>query len=161
MQKSKYARRLYDKCQEAVSSVYYRCAQGKLRLRIRKAGGSDSLSTSLKDERIWCRWCDYMCLVAQSCPTFWQHHWLSARILCPWGFSMQEYWSGLPCPPPGNLSNPGIKLVSPSELWWVLYSWKLQSHLPTLTTPHTRAPGSYQTWPQPSHLQIRETEFSC
>ena len=25
------------------------------------------------------------------------------------GFSRQEYWSGLPCPPPGNLSNPGIK----------------------------------------------------
>ena len=26
------------------------------------------------------------------------------------GFSRQEYWSGLPCPPPGDLSNPGIKL---------------------------------------------------
>ena len=25
------------------------------------------------------------------------------------GFSRQEYWSGLPCPPPGDLSNPGIK----------------------------------------------------
>ena len=25
------------------------------------------------------------------------------------GFSMQEYWSGLPCPPPGDLPNPGIK----------------------------------------------------
>ena len=25
------------------------------------------------------------------------------------GFSKQEYWSGLPCPPPGDLSNPGIK----------------------------------------------------
>ena len=24
------------------------------------------------------------------------------------GFSRQEYWSGLPCPPPGNLPNPGI-----------------------------------------------------
>ena len=22
-----------------------------------------------------------------------------ARLLCPWGFSRQEYWSGLPCPP--------------------------------------------------------------
>ena len=22
------------------------------------------------------------------------------RFLCPWGFSRQEYWSGLPCPPP-------------------------------------------------------------
>ena len=25
------------------------------------------------------------------------------------GFSSQEYWSGLPCPPPGVLLNPGIK----------------------------------------------------
>ena len=24
------------------------------------------------------------------------------------GFSRQEYWSGLPCPPPGELPNPGI-----------------------------------------------------
>ena len=24
------------------------------------------------------------------------------------GFSIQEYWSGLPCPPPGELSDPGI-----------------------------------------------------
>ena len=28
------------------------------------------------------------------------------------GFSRQEYWSGLPCPFPGNLPNPGIELVS-------------------------------------------------
>ena len=33
----------------------------------------------------------------------------STRLLCPWGFSSQEYWSGLPCPPPGDLPNPGIK----------------------------------------------------
>ena len=25
------------------------------------------------------------------------------------GFSREEYWSGLPCPPPGDLSDPGIK----------------------------------------------------
>ena len=25
------------------------------------------------------------------------------------GFSRQEYWSGLPCPPPGDLPNPGIE----------------------------------------------------
>ena len=24
------------------------------------------------------------------------------------GFSRQEYWSGLPCPPPGDLPDPGI-----------------------------------------------------
>ena len=28
------------------------------------------------------------------------------------GFSRQEYWSGLPCPPPEDLSSPGIKPVS-------------------------------------------------
>ena len=29
------------------------------------------------------------------------------------GFFRQEYWSGLPCPPPGDLSNPGIEPRSP------------------------------------------------
>ena len=28
------------------------------------------------------------------------------------GFSGQEYWSGLPCPPPGDLPNPGTEPVS-------------------------------------------------
>ena len=30
-------------------------------------------------------------------------------------FSRQEYWSGLPCPPPGDLPDPGIKPVSLSS----------------------------------------------
>ena len=30
------------------------------------------------------------------------------------GFSRQEYWSGLPCPPPGDLPNPGIEPTSPA-----------------------------------------------
>ena len=34
------------------------------------------------------------------------------------GYSRQEYWSGLPCPPPGDLPNPGIKLASLSLLLW-------------------------------------------
>jgi len=28
------------------------------------------------------------------------------------GFSRQEYWRGLPCPPPGDLPDPGIELTS-------------------------------------------------
>ena len=28
------------------------------------------------------------------------------------GFSRQEYWSGWPCPPPGDLPNPGIEPMS-------------------------------------------------
>ena len=35
-----------------------------------------------------------------------------ARFHYPWGFSRQEYWSGFPCPPPGKLPHPGIKLTS-------------------------------------------------
>ena len=37
-----------------------------------------------------------------------------ARLLCPWGFSRHEYWSGLPCPSPGDLPNPGFKPRSPA-----------------------------------------------
>ena len=36
------------------------------------------------------------------------------RLLCPWGFSRQEYWNGLPCIPSGDLPNPGIELRSPA-----------------------------------------------
>ena len=28
------------------------------------------------------------------------------------GFARQEYWSGLPCPPSGDLSDPGIEAAS-------------------------------------------------
>ena len=46
-------------------------------------------------------------LVAQSCPTLCNP--TDCRpvvLLCPWGFSRREYWSGLPCPPPGDLLDP-------------------------------------------------------
>ena len=49
-----------------------------------------------------------MCLVAQLYLTFVT----PGRM--PWGFSTQEYWNGLPCPPPGHLSNPEIKPRSPA-----------------------------------------------
>ena len=32
------------------------------------------------------------------------------------GFSRQENWSGLPCPPPGDLSDPGVEPKSPVSL---------------------------------------------
>ena len=41
--------------------------------------------------------------------SLWPHGLQPTRLLCPWGFSRQEYWSGLPCPPPGDLPNPGIE----------------------------------------------------
>ena len=52
-----------------------------------------------------------VCLVAQSCPTHFNPMDCSPiyRFLCIWGFSRQEFWSGLSCPPSGDLLNPGIK----------------------------------------------------
>ena len=31
------------------------------------------------------------------------------------GFFRQEYWNGLPCPPPGDHPDPGIEPVSPAS----------------------------------------------
>ena len=52
--------------------------------------------------------------VAQSCPTLRPHGLQPVRLLCPWDFSRQEYWRGLPLPSPGHLPNPGIEPGSPA-----------------------------------------------
>ena len=51
----------------------------------------------------------------QSCPTLSDPIDCSppSRILCPWNYSRQEYWSGLPFLSPGDLPNPGIEPESP------------------------------------------------
>ena len=43
----------------------------------------------------------------QSCPTLFDPVALQAPLFM--GFSRQEHRSGLPCPPPGDLPDPGIK----------------------------------------------------
>ena len=42
----------------------------------------------------------------QSCLTLWT---VAHEAPLSMGFSRQEYWSGLLCPPPGDLPNPRIK----------------------------------------------------
>ena len=50
------------------------------------------------------------------------------------GFSRQEYWSGLPCPPPGGLPDPGIEsssLMSPAlarGFFTTSATWEAQLH---------------------------------
>ena len=40
--------------------------------------------------------------------------WTAARqVPLSMGFSRQEYWSGLPFPPPGDLPDPGIQPMAP------------------------------------------------
>ena len=46
--------------------------------------------------------------------SLWPHGLWPTRLLCLWGFSKQEYWSRLPCPPPRDHPNPGIELRSPA-----------------------------------------------
>ena len=64
-------------------------------------------------------------LVALLCPTLRSLGLQPSRLRCPWGFSRQESWSGLPCPPPGDLPNPGIEAGSP-----VLHAGSLPSEPP-------------------------------
>ena len=42
-----------------------------------------------------------------------QSHGLSPADFSVHGMSQQEYWSGLPFLPPGDLPNPGLKPMSP------------------------------------------------
>ena len=39
---------------------------------------------------------------------------VALQATLPMGFSRQDYWSGLPCPPPGDLPDPGIESRSPA-----------------------------------------------
>ena len=39
---------------------------------------------------------------------------IAHQTLLSMGFSRQAYWSELPCPPPGDLPNPGTELWSPT-----------------------------------------------
>ena len=56
------------------------------------------------------------CCAVLSCSvisdSLWPHGLQPTRLLCPWGFSRQKYWSGLPWLPPGDLPNQGATQVS-------------------------------------------------
>ena len=60
------------------------------------------------------------------------------------GFSRQEYWSGLPCPPPRDLTDPGIKPVS-------LMSPALAGRFFTTSA----------TWEVPSSVQFSSVALLC
>ena len=90
------------------------------------------------------------------------------------GYSRQEYWSGLPFPSLGDLSNPGIKPVSLCVLRWQVGSlptsvtWealkkyaaaaaaKSRQSCPTLCDPIDGSPPGF---PIPEILQARTLEW--
>ena len=54
------------------------------------------------------------CLVAQLFPTLCDPMDWSPPGSSPGKFSRQEYWSGLPCPHPGDIPDPGMEPRSPA-----------------------------------------------
>ena len=91
----------------------------------------------------------------------------SSRFLWSVGFSRQEYWSGLPCAPPGDLPHPGMEPVSltsalagriftTSTTWDAFCSAKsLQSCSILCDLIDSSPPGS----PVPGILQARTLEW--
>ena len=74
---------------------------------------------SLKPTHLWPINC--LCVSRSVVPNSLQTHGLQpTRLLCPWDFPGQGYWSGLPFPSPEDLPNPGIE---PGLLHWrqILY----------------------------------------
>ena len=77
-----------------------------------------------------------LALAVSQTPSFWMsalcvlshfsHVWISKiqwtivahQTPLSMGFSWQEYWNGLPCPPPGDLPHPGIEPLHPCLLHW-------------------------------------------
>ena len=56
----------------------------------------------------------FLLLVTQLCPTLCDPWTVVRQVPLSGGFSRQEYWSGLPCPSPGDRPNARIKPGSPA-----------------------------------------------
>ena len=53
------------------------------------------------------------CMLNQLCPTLHDPVAVACQAALSIRFPRQEYWSGLPFPPPGDLPDPEIELASP------------------------------------------------
>ena len=87
----------------------------QVNFRWRKAPGCICTCTRCS-ARVWIATCMHAKLL-RSCPTLCNPRDYSRQAPLPMGFSRQQYWSGLPCPPPVGLSDPGIEpesLMSPA-----------------------------------------------
>ena len=84
-------------------------------------------------------------------PTPWK---ADLRAPLSMGFSRQEYWSGLSCPPPGDLPNPGIKPRFLPHCRWILYQLSHQgSPLETICSKGILDFGTLGTVRTVSHLK--------
>ena len=77
----------------------------------------------------WTDWTDCV-LTVHLCPILWDPWTVGCQAPLSMEFSRQEYWSGLPCPSPGDLPDPGVKsciaggfftVWATRKAWW--YYW--------------------------------------
>ena len=74
------------------------------------------------------------------------------------GFSRPEYWSGLPCPPPGDLPDPGIKPGSP-VLAGRFFTMSHQGS-PEISLEISKFMNQ-QSWAARRNTAMIQTHFSC
>ena len=108
--------------------------------------------------------CDTPVQLLQSCPTLCDPmDWLQPTRLLSVGFSRQEYQSEIPCPPPGDISDPGIKLASPalqllllllnhfSHVWLCVTPWMAAHQAPPSLGFSRQEHWSGLPFPSPMH----------
>ena len=97
-----------------------------------------------------------LCAQSLSCVRVFAMPWTVAhKAPLSMGFSRQEYWSGLPCPPPGGLPNPGIEPKSPP-----LQAVSLPSEPPGKESP-CEGTGVLLIRPGTGSLRSRPVQSSC
>ena len=72
-------------------------------------GENVTSSSNLRQWRQCINLMSILCLITQLCPTICDPWTVAHQVLLSMGFSWQEYWSGLPFPPAGDLLNLGIE----------------------------------------------------
>ena len=117
-----------------------------------------------KDEA-YIQFCVCVCVCARVCTQSLSRVWLFATLWTvarqaplSMGFSRQEYWRGLPFPPPGDLPDPGIKPASLVSL--ALAGRFFTTELPGKPT-HTADPGTNQGWESTQTQSRRPVYPAC
>ena len=106
----------YDSC-------YWKLSNGGWTTENEFLGGTDigprdftfSLVFSSAQQRLLVKYLNRTgCRLTQSCLTLCDPPTVVHQAPLPIDFSRQEYWSGLPCPPPEDLPHPGLEARSPA-----------------------------------------------
>ena len=81
----------------------------------------------------------YMCASSLNCVRLCATPWtVACQAPLSMGFSRQEYWSGLPSPPPGDFPEPGIEPKSPAlagRFFTTSVTWEAQDIIDEALNP--------------------------